>query len=313
MRFSLIVSTLGRTAELGRLFSSLEAQTYRDFELILVDQNRDERVRPIFDPYAERFSAVRVHSAKGALRGRNVGIENARGDVIAFPDDDCWYPPTLLETVANLLNDHPEWDGVTGRHAESSRWSNRPVRINRINVWKRAIEWTMFQRRSVVEKVGCFDETLGPGAQTPWGAGEGTDYLIRAVDEGFHYQYEPSIEVHHEIHHFPFKEAGTVVPLRDGTGAGASSARLSQLVRQLSLYQAPDRRSVVAAHRRVEGSTQPVGRRVWHPLWLCRAQPFWMGRTRPNPTLREAQLQAKLGESLNYCPDWYSGMPAIAR
>ena len=52
MRFSLIVATLGRTAELRRLLESLAVQTHQDFEVIVVDQNTDDRVSQILAPFA---------------------------------------------------------------------------------------------------------------------------------------------------------------------------------------------------------------------------------------------------------------------
>lgn len=203
MRFSLIVSTLDRTVEFHRLLNSLQAQTYCDFETIVVDQNDDDRLQALLDQTTWRFSLRRIRSGKGAARGRNAGIAKARGDVIAFPDDDCWYPPTVLEQVANLLTAHADWDGLSGRPADWPRWSSRAGPITRFNAWKRAIEWTTFERRCVVETVGGFDETIGPGANTPWGAGEGTDYLVRALEHGFRFQYQPSITVNHEIQDVP--------------------------------------------------------------------------------------------------------------
>ena len=49
------------------------------------------------------------------------------------------------------------------------------------NLWNRAISFTIFLRRDVVEAVGPFDEELGLGSGRPWASGEETDYLIRAV------------------------------------------------------------------------------------------------------------------------------------
>ena len=69
--------------------------------------------------------------------------------------------------------------------------------VTRYNVWKRGIEYAMFFRRYVVERVGDFDETLGPGAGSPYGAGEGTDYLLRAIAQEFRIYFDPSIEIHH--------------------------------------------------------------------------------------------------------------------
>jgi hypothetical protein len=48
-----------------------------------------------------------------------------------------------------------------------------------------------------VERVGRFDETLGPGSGTPWGSGEPADYFLRAIAAGFEMHYDPRIEVYH--------------------------------------------------------------------------------------------------------------------
>src|SRR2546427_827401 len=101
MKFSLVQATLGRTGELARFLRELDQQTYRSFELIVVDQNPDQRLAPILAPYESRFPVFHVRSEKGLSRARNVGMRQIGGDVVAFPDDDCWYPPHLLEWVRN--------------------------------------------------------------------------------------------------------------------------------------------------------------------------------------------------------------------
>jgi glycosyltransferase involved in cell wall biosynthesis len=206
MKFSLITTTLGRTTELNRLLASIDAQTCRDFEMIIVDQNSGDMLEPILAPYRDSFPLLHVHSARGASHGRNIGMAHASGDFITFPDDDCWYPPRLLEDVATLFATHPEWDGLSGRPANSPRWSDRPGPIGRWNVWKRAIEWTMFLHRPLVEHVGDLNEHLGPGAGTPFGAGEGTEYLIRALAMNFTLSYQPSIQIFHPDPTMDFEE-----------------------------------------------------------------------------------------------------------
>jgi GT2 family glycosyltransferase len=123
--------------------------------------------------------------------------------VIAFPDDDCWYGPNLLEDVARLLTAGAGTDGVTGRSvdesgAESSGSFARtlgPVRLD--DVWSKGISYTIFLRRGVCQAVGDFDEELGVGAQTPFGSGEETDYLIRALKLGTRLEYRPDLLVFH--------------------------------------------------------------------------------------------------------------------
>jgi hypothetical protein len=77
-------------------------------------------------------------------------------------------------------------------------WDTRPGLIDRYSIWRRAISFSFFLRRSVVETVGDFAEELGLGAGTRWGSGEESDYLLRALDAGFTIQYEPSLFVYHE-------------------------------------------------------------------------------------------------------------------
>jgi GT2 family glycosyltransferase len=73
----------------------------------------------------------------------------------------------------------------------------RETLLNRRNVLWTAVSFTMFLRRRVVDVVGSFDESLGPGAGTPWGAGEETDYCIRALKKGLRLLFTPEVQVVH--------------------------------------------------------------------------------------------------------------------
>jgi glycosyltransferase involved in cell wall biosynthesis len=199
MKFSLIVATLGRVEEINRLFASLAAQAHQDFEVILVDQNPDNRLGASVAKYSKKFSLQHMGSTPGLSHARNIGLAAITGDVVAFPDDDCVYPASLLERVAEHLTSNPTCSGITGRPAGdlSKYWSTAAGPINRFNVWKRGISYTIFLRRPVVARVGGFDETLGVGAGTPWGAGEETEYLLRAMELEFKLHYDPHMVVIH--------------------------------------------------------------------------------------------------------------------
>jgi glycosyltransferase involved in cell wall biosynthesis len=166
--------------------------------VLVVDQNDDDRVVPLLDG-----RAVRLRSAPGLSRARNAALPQLRADAVAFPDDDCVYPPDLLERVAARLRDV---DGVTGREPW---WTTSGAPLTRANVWNRAISFTIFLKREIVERVGPFDEALG----LPASSAEEIDYLIRALDAGARIEYDPSIVVEH-----PRKDAD--VAARDGASVG---------------------------------------------------------------------------------------------
>jgi glycosyltransferase involved in cell wall biosynthesis len=203
VRFSLIMGTVDRISEVERFLASLKAQSHGDFELIVVDQNPDDRLVPLLRSYEDELAITHIRERKrGASRARNIGIEYASGDILAFPDDDCWYPPDLLEKVVQAFVHPPEIDGLTGRLTDSygrsvmGRFDLRPGRIDESNVWARGIEATTFLRRSRVEGLR-FDESLGLGSGTMWGGGEVTDLLLRLLADGKLLYYYPDIIVGH--------------------------------------------------------------------------------------------------------------------
>lgn len=202
-QFSLILATVGRSEEVERFLCSLDEQHGVAFELIVVDQNTDDRLVPHLLRRRGTFPIRHLRSAPGVSRARNVGLEYASGSIVAFPDDDCWYPEGLLSRVDSLLRQNPDLGGVTGRQtdAEGRPWCKRltsnPTRVDVLNVWSKAISITIFLRQAVVAAVGPFDEHLGVGAGSKFASGEETDYLVRAIRFGFRFQYLPQIHVHH--------------------------------------------------------------------------------------------------------------------
>lgn len=203
MKFSLILATVGRDVELARCMASIARQSHVDIQLIVVDQNEDDRVDRLAASIAWPFELLHLRSDPGLSRARNVGLRAVTGDVVAFPDDDCWYAPGLLAQVAEELARQPGWDGVCGRSIdEAGRPSDpcfplQPALLDAYNVWSSAISYAIFLRRPVCEAVGAFDVSLGVGARTPFGSAEETDYLIRAMAGGARLHYLPSITVHH--------------------------------------------------------------------------------------------------------------------
>jgi len=221
VNFSLILATVDRTYDLQHFLGTLDGQQYRRFEVLVVDQNADDRLVDLLDLYKNRMAIRHLRTSRGLSHARNAGLQAATGDVLAFPDDDCWYSPDLLEQVASILEAQPRWDGVSGRTIDArgkssvTRWDRRYGAITPWNVWRRVTSAAMFLRRRVVESVGDFDESLGAGAAGPWRAGEEIDYLLRALAGGFRLYYVPGLVVHHSI---PLRDPGAAFGYGMGMG-----------------------------------------------------------------------------------------------
>jgi glycosyltransferase involved in cell wall biosynthesis len=216
--FDLVVATVGRTDELARFFDSLAVQDSPRTRVLLVDQNEDERLEPILA--AAPVEVVHLRSTRGLSRARNVGLTRVQADIVAFPDDDCVYPPRLLQRVGERLAATPELDGLTGR-AEgfdgraSASWRTDRAFLRRDDLWNRAISFTIFLRRQTVTGVGEFDVELGLGSGTPWHSAEEIDYLVRALDRGARIEYDPALVVQHEV-----RPDTPEIGLRDGASIG---------------------------------------------------------------------------------------------
>ncbi len=204
-QISLIMATYGRATEIGRLVDSLACQTERRFELIMADQNLDERVQP----YVERARAAGIDvrhlrlSQPGLSAARNDGLQIARGEWVAFPDDDCWYAPDALEQLLAVAAQRPSVVGFVGHwieqveaHAEIAADEQR-LQLKR---WRRfrggdASSITLFMRRVIVEELQGFDARLGVGRR--FGSGEETDFVLRLLEAGAALERTRAVCVHH--------------------------------------------------------------------------------------------------------------------
>lgn len=101
MKLSIIVPIYNVEPYLRRCIDSILAQTFTDFELILVDDGSPDNCPAICDEYAEKDPRIVViHKQNGGLSdARNAGLDIARGDYIGFVDSDDYIHPTMYETL----------------------------------------------------------------------------------------------------------------------------------------------------------------------------------------------------------------------
>lgn len=98
---SVIVPVYKAENYLHRCVDSLLAQTFTDFEVLLVDDGSPDRSGEICDEYAQKDDRVRVfHKENGGVSSaRNVGIDNALGEYTIHADPDDWVEPNMLEEL----------------------------------------------------------------------------------------------------------------------------------------------------------------------------------------------------------------------
>lgn len=204
-RFSLIVATLGRSNELAVLLQSLAAQEMRDFEVIVVDQNPDGRLDALLDGWESKqgIALCRLRSAPGVSHARNLGLAHGTGEILAFPDDDCWYPPDTLKNVDAWFRAHPGYGilSLGSRDEQGLRsgnsWFQEECDLRWFNIFRTSATYTYFLRRPPENIAVRFDERIGPGSGTPFGAGEDTDLLISLLQCGLRGRFRASQWIGH--------------------------------------------------------------------------------------------------------------------
>jgi hypothetical protein len=188
LKVSLIVATLGeRPEDLSVLLQSLITQVNFISEIIIVDQNPDRhRIPCLLAQFRDALPILHTRSEPGLSRARNHGLPFAKGQLVAFPDDDCLYPPGLLEWVADWFESNVEYDilAVGVRDAagvlSGNRWPQDSCEIKPINAFRTTFSSSLFLFTDLAQSAQ-FDVQLGVGSRTPYGSGEETDYVLRLL------------------------------------------------------------------------------------------------------------------------------------
>jgi len=187
-KVSLIMATLGdRADELCALLRSLIPQAKFIREVIVVDQHADPgRLPALLERFQDVLPIRHTRSERGLSRARNHGLFLAKGDLVAFPDDDCVYPAGLLEWVVDWFQTNFEYDilavGVKDAAGipSGNRWPQDSCDIRPINAFRTTFSSSLFVCTDLARSAR-FDVQLGVGAGTPYGSGEETDYVLRLL------------------------------------------------------------------------------------------------------------------------------------
>jgi glycosyltransferase involved in cell wall biosynthesis len=168
------VSVVIPTYNYGRFVTdaveSVLAQTYRDFEIIVVDDGSSDDTQTKLEAYLDRIISIRQEN-QGCSAARNAGIKAAKGDWVAFMDaDDLWHPRKLEIQMAYLAR-HPDVSMVASDHSQGFHlgWleipSDSEVPAERIGLEDIAVRSRfgpsgVIVRKECFDKVGVFDPDL---------------------------------------------------------------------------------------------------------------------------------------------------------
>jgi glycosyltransferase involved in cell wall biosynthesis len=226
-RFSLIIPTLERTAELAELLASIVNQQRRDIEIILVDQNHDDRIVPLVEALPGDLAVAHLRvEQQNVSAARNAGMDAASGEIIAFPDDDCCYPADLLNQVDAWFEENRHYavlavgaldnNGV----ASGNRWLQSACDIGAVNVLRTTFCSSLFISEPARSREVRFDEQLNRG--------EETDFILRLLATGLRGRFDRKFHIQH-----PRRDmlSGTVSRAR----AVSYGAGMGRLVRRHSL------------------------------------------------------------------------------
>lgn len=115
MKVSFILPIYNVEKYLSECVESILVQTYRDFEILLVDDGSPDNCPALCDEWARKDDRIKaLHKPNGGLSdARNYGLEHAQGDYVVFVDsDDFWVNKDCLENLMNVVDVHPECDFI---------------------------------------------------------------------------------------------------------------------------------------------------------------------------------------------------------
>jgi len=121
IKISVIMPVYGVEKYVGKAIESIQAQTLKEFEFLIVDDGTKDRSGEICDEYAANDSRLKVFHKEngGAPSARNMAIDVAKGKYMYFMDSDDWAEPTMLEDMYRLAEENQAELVVTGYYIDT--------------------------------------------------------------------------------------------------------------------------------------------------------------------------------------------------
>jgi len=168
--FSVIIPTFNRRHVLSRAIDSVLNQSFKDFELIIVDDGSSDETQTYLDTIKDLqvFKTIKPEEPSGVSVARNVGVANANANWICFLDSDDEWMTQKLEKQYRWIKENPGARLVYGQE----RWVRNSKRVNKMNkhtkgggdLFERSIELcligcsTVCLEKSLINELGGFRE-----------------------------------------------------------------------------------------------------------------------------------------------------------
>lgn len=205
MFYSVIIPVYNRPDEVDELLDSLTSQTYKEFEVIVVEDGSSIPCKEVVDRYNEKLDIKYFSKANsGPGQTRNYGAERSKGDYLIILDSDCILPPGYFNTVEKELKDNPA-DAFGGPDKAHDSFTNIQKAINYamtsffttggIRGGKKKMDkfyprsFNMGVKREVYEALGGFSKMR---------FGEDIDFSIRIFKGGYKCRLFPDAWVYHK-------------------------------------------------------------------------------------------------------------------
>lgn len=165
---SIIIPVYGVEKYLGQCLETILSQSYENIEAIVIDDESPDNSGIIADQYAGKDSRVRVKHIKnrGAAGARNVGLDMASGEYIAFVDSDDWLEPNYLETLIRTIKEtnsdiaqcqfYDEYVDFSSEHTFISKQSiltDEEFVEDMLTHWEDILIWNKLFKREVLENI----------------------------------------------------------------------------------------------------------------------------------------------------------------
>jgi O-antigen biosynthesis protein len=210
MGLTVAICTRDRPELLRRTLAALASQSDADFELVVVDQSgaRDAELEELA---GSRPRTLLIHDrGVGLSRARNLALASASGEWIVFVDDDCVAEEGCIRALKAEIAAHPEADWVSGDVSALSPPSGDYLPVTVFPVERPALRrgrWTIpgaigfgvffAVRRAVAQRLGGWDERLGPGVPA-FPAADDMDFNHRLLRDGGVAWLSPAVRLRHE-------------------------------------------------------------------------------------------------------------------